>query len=235
MKTLKWIMLLVVCFAISSFAQSKGEMRVGGSFISPSGDLWKSGGGIRAEWRLPLQENFSVGISLGVQKIKVNTDKVEDDTPVNTTSRNGLRYMGWVDSYEGDAVIIPLGASAIYDIPLSQAMLSLIAGVDYAFVNGDITANMLDGVFDPYGNVLTADRWKEDVEVKGNLLGKIGGQITFPLNDSLKLYIGGGYQFDIVKSDIKITGSRWRDYDGLKVGENELAGAFGEAGLVFKF
>lgn len=218
----------------ANHSPSKGKFRLGGTFISPSGDLWKSGGGINAQWIIPMKENFSVGISIGAQKVKVNTDVV-DDPPVNTSSRYGLTYMGFVDSYEGDATLIPLGASGIYNIPLSQAVLSLEAGIKYVFVTGDVTANMLDGVFDPYGNVLDADRWREDVDIKGNLLGTVGAQITFSLNESLELYVGGGYQFDIVKSDIKITGSRWSDYDGLKIGENELAGAFGEAGLVFKY
>ena len=235
MKKYLQIVAIVVSCAVSSYAASKSELRVGGTYLWPSDDFWKSGGGANIQWRYSVQKDFALAVSLGIQKLDVSTDEVSaDDGLVNAYATDELLYMGFVDKYEGDATLVPLGASAIYDIPLGQAVLSLEAGLKYVFVSSSVKANMLDGVIDSQGNVLIADMWKEDVEIGNNLLGSLGAQINIPLNQQVKLYIGGGYQFDIVKGDVELK-SDWSDYDGIKTTENKLGSAFAEAGIAFKF
>lgn len=235
MRMFLMVLAVVLLGSASAYSASESELRIGGTYLSPSGDFWKSGGGANIQWRYSVQKDFALAVSLGIQKLDVSTDEVSDG-PVNTLDAYGLLYRGYVDNYEGDATLVPVGASAIYNIPLGQNVLSLEAGLKYVFVNSRAKANMIDGVVDSRGNVVSGsvEKWQEDVEIGNNLLGSIGAQIDIPLNQQVKLYIGGGYQFDIVKGDVELK-SDWADYDGIKTTENELGSVFAEAGIAYKF
>lgn len=229
------IMIAALFCAGMSYANPQNEIRVGGIYLSPSGDLWEPGGGASVEWRRLIKDNFSVSLSIGIMKLDASTDEIPGDEGAVVTGGSTGIYYGFVDYYEGEATIIPVSSFLIYDIPLGTATLSLEGGFKYIFVNSDVEAHMLDGFIDPYtGQAFGSDRWISETEIGGNLLGALAAHVAFPLNDKAKIFIGGGYQIDIVKSDVELK-NQYSDYDGKSVTENELAGFFVEAGVGFGF
>jgi hypothetical protein len=237
MKTTKYVFAIVVFAACHVYGGSSGEARLGGIYMSPSSDLWDSGAGLSAQWRSTMKDNWQFAASLGFAKIDANTDEIPGSKGAVVTGGQSGTYWGFVDKYEGDATIIPLGVSAIYSINLGQADVTLEGGLKYVFVNSSVKANLIDGYIDPRtGRVIPGspvDRWKEDVDIGNNLLGTLGAQLNIPVSDKAKLYLGAGYQFDITKSDAKIE-SRWREYDGKSVTKSEFGGLFAEIGISFE-
>lgn len=227
--------LISLCFAGLSFANLKDEIRIGGLYLSPTGDLWKPGGGASVEWRHRIQDNFSVSISIGVGKLDANNDVIPGDEGAVVSGGSTGIYYGFVDYYEGEATLIPISSFIIYDVPLGTATLSLEGGFKYIFVNSDVKAHMIDGFIDPYsGQAFGAERWTSDTEIGGNLLGALAAHLSIPLNEQVSVFIGGGYQLDFVKSDVELNNS-YSDYNGKSTTESELAGFFAEAGVGFRF
>ena len=123
---------------------------------------------------------------------------------------------------EGDTLVQPIGASVIYTPKLCPfATIAIDAGIRYVFVDSDIDAAI--AISDGVDTIVAEDT----VDIEDGVIGRVGANVEIPVTERAALFVGGGYQFDLVKGDVKAF-----DED---LGENELAGAFVRAGVNFTF
>lgn len=234
----KYVLILstLLSLSVSSFAANKGELRVGGTYLSPTGDFWKSGEGANIQYRYRVHPNFALAASLGIQKMEIDTQEL-DALPLiydDSLEDFGFVYMGGITDYEGDAVLYPAGISAILSIPIGKAALSFETGLKYVFINSKVKANMLDGIYDTwYNDVMTADSWQDEVEIDDSLLGLVGAQLDIPIATMAKVYIGCSYQFDLTKGDVTLKSS-YPAYNGIVTEENDLTGLAAETGIAIE-
>ena len=201
-----------------SSTDKKMEIRVKGEYLKPKLDEWWDsayGGGVQGIiW---VQPNFGFGIEAGIQSWKA-----VDDVYVMQVVYNQRFYA----QDKGDMNIFPIGASALFNIPLGdKAKITLEGGIKYMFVQSDVE-HIEEIPLGISGNNIIYDTYKDDVDIDNGMVGFIGADIDFDLGSGWRLFAGGGYQFDIMKGDI--------DTAGLKT-ENELAGAFVKGGIGYSF
>ena len=118
----------------------------------------------------------------------------------------------------GHILTMPLGASALYQLPLGDdALVSFDAGFRYVLVrpNADLRAN-LAGV----------GRINHEIDVDHGWIGVLGLNYEKTLTEKVSWRVGGGYQFDIDEGK-----AEWL---GVDIGDNELESVFLRIGLVFR-
>ena len=233
MKAGKWIVAVNILLAASAYAGTKDELWLGGGGFAPSGDFWEASRGASIGWRRTV-DKFSLGLSIGAQTADVNDERLSGKDGFVTSSYLGaLQYAGFVHHYEGDATMFPISGLVSWNIPFDKLTLSVETGIRYVFVNADVKAHMLDGI--TYGGyVLDAERWISDTEIGNNLLGLVGANLQFALGDNWSIFLNGGYQFDLLSSDVEFK-THWTDYNGKSITESELGGFYALAGLTYKW
>jgi hypothetical protein len=179
---------------------------------------WDNGRSLEAQyvyWKTP---NVGFAIALGTGSWNVN----------DNMDAGYLAGLGPSVAREtsGSATVFPLGFSLLYnpdvqgviktDFDFGNIPLILEGGLRYMFVNSNIhTTENLGYTYK-----------KENVDINDGLVGLVAADMVFPLPSKIKLSAGFGYQFDIVKGNIK-----WSGFD---LGDNEFRAFFLRLALTLK-
>lgn len=223
--TKKWIIGAVMVGVLAACvydAAANMEMRIGGEGMLPGNDDdWDIGYGASAQVIFWSDTGLGFALSAGAQQWEIN----DDVTAYGEDLGGGYGY-GYAAGLEGDAMMIPLGASALYRVALGQtASLTLEGGLRYVIVNSNIEFVQAEAIADMYGNYITyAESYEIDIE--NGIVGVLGADFEMEVSPGFRLFAGAGYQFDVLKGDTSIVGF---DIDY----ENELKAIYFRAGLAF--
>jgi opacity protein-like surface antigen len=117
----------------------------------------------------------------------------------------GIGY-GYAMGLEGDATMIPLGVSGMYNISFSPTTsLTLEGGIRYVIINSNVKFIQAEALVDSYGNRRTASR-SYDLEYDNGILGVINAYFNMEISKGFRLFAGGGYKFDLVKGKVEAGG-----------------------------
>lgn len=227
MKIIYWAIALgLVISAVNTWAANsekpKMEMRAYGEYLKPKfDDFWDKayGGGIQGVmW---VNADFALAAGLGIQSWKVN----EEIFGQRSGYASGLG-VGEAHQIVGDATMVSLGASGMYDIPLGEkAKIRLEGGIRYVVISPSIDYEYAIAVTD--GRYVYWEEYQYEVDIDNGFVGFIGADFDYDMGSGWRIFAGGGYQFDISKGDISA--------ESLNIGENELAGAFIRGGVSRSF
>lgn len=223
--------LAAVLFAGTVLAQ---EYRVNGVYVAPGqDDNWDNAYGGEVSAIFWLNKYFGLSGVFGMQKWGVNEDVNVERYLLS--SRGNLQLVD-ASAYEvsGDAAVLPLGASALVKLPLTDVIsFDLEVGLRYLFVDASIDVDTEERL-ELYENGILVDATKSEiqqyeVEIDDGFVGLLGADCIIKLAENFALTIGGGYQFDILKAEASIDGSS----EGID--DVEFNGAFARAGASLTF
>ena len=195
------------------------EIKLRGDYLKPKDDLyWDKAMGGSLQGIVWIQPNFGFGFEIGIQKWESTEEdwiyRVIDDTPFYAHE-------------EGDANMIPIGVSGLYQIQVGNtAKILLEGGARYVAINSKVERRQEA----PYAETATHIYYRNEtieIDFEDGMVGFIGANIEFDLGSGWSLFVGGGYQFDIAKGDYKVGGKA--------IDEHSLAGAFARAGVGLSF
>jgi len=221
--TKKWIVGAVMVGVLAACvhdAAANLEIKISGEGILPGNDDdWDIGYGASAQMIFWSETGLGFALSAGAQKWDVN----DDVTSYGLDLGGGIGY-GYAAGLEGDAMMIPLGASVLYRIALGQtASLTLEGGLRYVIVNSNVEFVQAEALADIYGNYITSSEAYE-IDIDNGIVGVVGADFEMEVSPGFRLFAGAGYQFDVLKGDTAIGGIDL-DY------ENELKAIYLRAGL----
>src|SRR5690606_1706775 len=152
------------------------------------GDDYKNGVGAELQYRRWLNNEFGFAIAVGAAKWKV------EEAYLGIGNSRRREYYG----LEGDITMFPVGGSALYK-PVEDGKLSawLEAGVRYVVVVSSY--NMWAGIETRRDSVYIED----DFDIKDGVIGLLGANIEAEVVQNLWIVCGAGYQFDLIKGDMK--------------------------------
>jgi opacity protein-like surface antigen len=167
-------------------------------------DLFDRGYGVEVQYRHWFDAPLGWALSLGV---------------ATWDAKSGSSDLGVPNfhSFDGSATLIPFGASGLYrliDAPGFAATLEV--GIRYVIVDDDIDfkdSNRGDA--------------KQSMRIDDGVVGIIGVDVDFQLDERTALALGVGYQGDLIKGDSSTSGASLKD--------NELQAFFVRAGVKFQF
>lgn len=223
--TRKWMIGAVMVGVLAACvydAAANMEIRISGEGMLPGNDDdWDIGYGASAQVIFWSDTGLGFALSAGVQKWDIN----DEVTSYGEYLGGGYGY-GYAAGLQGDAMMIPLGASALYRVALGQtASLTLEGGLRYVIVNSSVEFVEAEAIADRYGNVI-AYAQSYDIDIDNGLVGVLGADFEMEVSPGFRLFAGAGYQFDVMKGDTTIGGVDL-DY------ENELKALYFRAGLAF--
>jgi hypothetical protein len=132
-------------------------------------------------------------------------------------------------SIDGDAWMLPLGISFIYKPTLYTVPLeiALEVGVRYFFVmKEDVNANVTYS--NPSGSITGST--EKSVSIKEGAVAIAAVDAALALNESVDIFFGAGYQFDLIKGTATISGDGGHDLI-----DTELGGSVLRIGLQFNY
>ncbi|HNR93984.1 MAG TPA: hypothetical protein PKM67_02385 [Kiritimatiellia bacterium] len=212
----------VLVTGVYGSSEKSTELKLGGEAIFPGqDDDWDKGYGASARVIFWRTSELGLALSIGVQKWDVNDEMYTYSEYLGS----GIGY-GYAGGLEGDATMVPVGASGLYIIPVGKnASLTLEGGLRYVIMNSNVKYVEAEALADTYGNVLGAS-YSYDVDFDNGIVGIIGADFDIELSPGFRLFAGAGYQIDLLKGDTEA--------DGVDIDyENELKGAFIRAGLAW--
>lgn len=182
---------------------------------------WDKGYGASARLIFWQEVGLGLALSIGAQKWDVN----DEIYTYGEYLGYGIGY-GYAAGLEGDATMVPLGASGLYKIPFGKTVnLTLEGGIRYVIINSNVKFVKAEALVDRYGNAyVESDSY--DVDFGNGIVGVIGAELDFELTKGFRLFAGGGYQFDLHKGELEVDGEEI-DY------KNELKAAFIRAGVAW--
>ncbi len=145
------------------------EMEVGGTAVVHAPglgdfDVFDTAFGVEFDYRYWFSDVLGVGVGLGVENWTVQED-----------SRN------WVGTLDGDMMVIPLCLTGYLRVAdFGWGLLTGFVGFEYAVTDSDVT--------------MSRDGATETVEMDDSINGRIGAELTMPLNDVLSFGVSAGYQ-----------------------------------------
>lgn len=172
--------------ATSKYAipQKSTEFMISGDFVIPGqDDDWDKGIGATA--RLTLWQNSSVGYAfvIGAQKWDVNDEIYSGGQSLGY----GIGY-GYAFGLEGDATMVPIGLSGMYNITFSPTTsLILEGGIRYVIINSNVKYIQAEALVDSYGNRRTASR-SYDLEYDNGILGVINAYFNMEISKGFRLF-----------------------------------------------
>lgn len=190
-----------------------------GLYLKPDqDDDWDKAIGAEIKAIFWQSNDFGFALAAGLQQWTPNDEMYS----YGATLRGGIGY-GYAGQLDGDATMIPIGASALWRINLREkATLVLEGGLRYVIVNSDVKLKYAEALAGPRGIVVYSDEKKNEID--DGIVGIIAANIQFKLSDKVDGFVGVGAQFDISKGGQTIGG---RDIDR----DNELKGVFIRAGI----
>lgn len=199
------------------------ELEVSGEALFSQGDDWDNGYGVSSRAIFWNESGLGVALSIGVQKWGLNDQTTSDSEDFGY----GYTY-DFVQKISGDATMIPLGVSGLYEIPVNQIVnFTLEGGIRYVIVDSNIKYDETFTYTDGYWGGSYSDSDSYDVDIDNGVVGVLGAKFDVEVSEGFRVFAGAGYQFDMIKGDVSING-----YD---IAENELKAAFIRAGLAWKF
>jgi hypothetical protein len=166
-------------------------------------DLFKTGYGLTVEYREWFSFPWGVGVSLGLDSWQVNS------------SSQALKY-DQLTRYDGDATLIPLGASLYFNaIDWDYWNVIFGTGFQYLIVNSDVSV---------YSET---DERRYDVDMDDAILWNINASYEYMLGENLYVLGGVGYQIDLMRSGTS--------YNGLDSRDMSFRGFFVRAGAKYLF
>lgn len=185
-----------------------GEWTVSGQYWFPGDgdfDLFEYGVGGAVSYREWFSFPWGVGLNLGVASWSVDS------------GASAYKY-DKLTEYDGDCLLIPLGASLYFNvIDWDNWNLLLGTGLQYVFVNSDVRV---------FNSESGTKAW-QDVDIDGGLLWNLELEYEYMLTESAYVLGGVGYQVDVIRA-----GS---DYDGGELRDTSFRGAFLRLGAKFLF
>jgi len=220
--TKKWMMGMVTVGMLAAGlldAAAYTQLKFGGEGVIPGDDSWDIGYGASAQVIFWTDSGLGLALSAGAQIWDVN-----DDVTGYVEDVGGGFVAKYREGFEGDAVMLPLGASGLYRIALGETTsLILEGGLRYVIVNSNVKFVEAFEVDDATGNALV-EAMSYDIDLDNGVVGLVGGDFEVALSESFNLFAGAGYQFDVLKGDISVVGI---DSDV----ENELKAFYARAGI----
>ena len=163
-------------------SEDPGELTVSGQYWFPGAgdyDLFKRGYGATVSYREWFSFPWGVGVNLGLAQWQVDSGS------------NALKYKELSD-YDGDALLIPLGASLYFNvIDWDNWNLILNTGLQYVFVDSNVSVY----------NAEETVKARQDVDIGNVLLWDIGAEYDYMITENLFMVGGVGYQIDIIDGD----------------------------------
>ena len=185
----------------------------------PGGDLWDSasGGELKAIYWYDTQ--LGIAVSTGVSKWDV-----KDQRDVRVPARI------W-DDWSGDAKFTPLGVSVIKQKEFVKNAncftLSAELGVSYLFSSSNIDVGRTQIVPEGIGGAWQAEFVSDSADIDDSIVGRLGATIGWQALDQLKVFLSGGYQFDISSGDLTV--------DSLRISEElDMDAFFVQIGVVIR-
>jgi hypothetical protein len=128
----------------------------------------------------------------------------------------------YATSVSGEATLIPVGASLLYRVPLSQHLACVLeGGLRYVFVNSEVTGRV--GQLGPSGESIE----ERIIETDNFMQGVVSAMLEGSLADDIRLVGGIGYQFDLTAPQ--------ETYAGQPLGETSFDSLFFSIGLSWDF
>jgi len=227
MKARTALLLILVCStAIAGVPQAESsvnEMRVNAVYLWPqAAQPWTQGVGGELQWAHWVNPNFAWAAAVGLQNWKANYEG--DDTYLDPTSGYPIPMNHKVSGY---GLNIPMGGSVLGRLPLGPFSLISELGLRFVPVVSEVKyAVTMPNPLNPMEQV-TLD---QDVKIRPPIIAVAGLDLEYLLNDLYSLYIGGGYQYDLLQPEIKI------DLLGsTRTESNEMKAWFARAGCTYRF
>jgi len=220
--TKKWMMGMVTVGMLAAGlldAAATTQLKIGGEGVIPGDDSWDIGYGASAQVIFWTETGLGFGLYAGAQMWDVTDDVVVYGEDLG----GGVGYAQGL-GLDGEAIMIPVGASALYKIALGEtASLTLEGGVRYVIVNSNVELIYAEAFADAYGNYIAAAESYE-IDFDDGIVGVVGADFELALSEGFYLFAGAGYQFDVLKGDITVGGINSEV-------ENELNAVYARAGI----
>ena len=189
-------------------SEDPGELTVAGQVWAPGMgdiDLFDNGFGAIVSYREWFSFPWGVGVNLGLAQWQVDN------------SSRAFKYDQLTD-YDGDALLIPLGASLYFNmIDWDNWNLIIESGLQYVLVDSSVT------VFNDEPGV----EERQDVDIGGALLWLIGAEYEYMVAEDIYVTGGLGFQTDLMSGDT--------DYAGGELRDASLAGVYARLGAKILF
>ncbi len=160
--------------------EEPGELHSVGQLFMPGDgdfDLFKIGYGASFEYREWFHFPFGVGVSMGLDTFKVDSGS------------HAYKYEALTD-YDGDALLIPLGASVYFNvIDWDYWNIVLGTGFQYLLVNSDVSVYSQE------------DSKRHDVDIGDAILWDINATYEYMIAENVFLEGSVGYQIDVMRAD----------------------------------
>ena len=214
----KYLFLSVVCSALFFQAAHafEGDRQVSGTFsyYLPSAVFYDLGVGGEVKYAVWNDDGRAFAISLGYARWGV-----EADTRVQLGGGGAVGV-----GFGGDVTTIPIGASVIWrnETDYSRNLdVSLELGAKYMLSDSEANAT----------TVTIANGGREvgetPISVDDNVVAFISMDLAYLPNDERDISFGVGYNYDVLKGDIKAAGGN--------IAENEFKGVFFNIGYTQRF
>lgn len=176
------------------FSDDPGEVSVNGLYWFPGAgqfDLFESGYGAQVSYREWFSFPWGAGVNIGVSQWQVNSDS------------HAYKYDQLTD-YDGDALLIPFGASLYFNlVDWDNWNVIIEGGLQYVLVDSSVTVfNNEEGV-----------QKDQDVDIGDAVVANLGAEYEYMVSENVYVAGGIGYQMDVVSGDTKYYGRNARDTD----------------------
>lgn len=232
-----WIVCVVLASQLAN-AESKIGIKAGGLYYIPKDkDVWDNGYGVEGQLQFWPLNMLGFSLSFGGAQWDLNGESV-------SYAAGGYSISGKGD---GDATLIPLGGSILFrPVNTHRLALTLEGGVRYVVVDPSADYEMTlttpnrvavgsvsgTGGTRVYRYSVPGETFSEtaDYDAEDAVIGLAQADLEFHISETLSLFAGCGWQFDIVKSDasIKMFGEKIED-------DVSLQAFFARAGAVIRF
>ena len=166
-------------------------------------DLYDPGFGGELQYRNWGYDPIGWAVSVGVEQFKANSDSSDLGVPS-------------IGDYDGDLMLIPVGASLLYKLmDTPDWTIALEGGLRYVVADSSIDFQR------------TGEARRENLDVDDSVIAVIGADLERRVSEGAALFLGVGYNVDVVQGEIAIPGDTLKD--------NELHGAFVRLGARVAF
>lgn len=206
-----------------------GEWSLSADYIRPSSDdLWSKAGGGTLKYTHWSRPGRGLAFSIGYQPWAVN-----DSSYLDVYSLGGGYTGGYANRAEGDATLIPLSLTGVFQHTLDeQWRLNLEAGISYVIVNEDILFHEAEGY--AYNDVIIdAVVYETPVTIDNSLMALFSADLLFqPRERNYSIFAGIGAQVDGIKGEVVLPAT---PIAGEYTFDNELKALFFRFGMTSQF
>jgi len=137
------------------------------------------------------------------------------------------------DGLEGDADLTIFGVSVFRQLSelfskSEESKLGFVGEIGIRSISVDSNIDGTTGIIASGGMMI----WNQSLEFEDGVVGLVALDVEYAVQENIKLFVQGGYQFDLQKGEVE------RDVPGLGTyvaGETELQAAYAKAGIAVSF